>query len=475
VSSDPGSDASVRPEPSELMVRAVRAAAADAGVAGLAGRAGLVLVPRGTWPYRDPGRLVAGAVGADRARTLVAELGVLQTTLLARAAHAVRSGQVDVAVVCGAEGRDRHRRLEGEGTTPPYTDAVDEADEVLRPSDRIISGVEATAGLVSAASQYALIENARRAAEGLDLAAHQRQIAEMWSRFNEVATANPDAWFRQPMSADDIASPAGGNRWIAFPYRKWEVSQWNVDQGAAYIVCSAEAARAHGVPTDRWVFVHAVAESNHMVPVTERGDLHRSPGFELAGRAVAASGTAVDDVELLDLYSCFPVAVFVQAAELGLSLGRPLTLTGGMTFAGGPLNNYVLQSTAAMCDALRRGRGRVGLVSAISGLITKQGLAVLGTEPPPEGVQLVDVSDQAAECATEAVSGTAEGTGTVLTYTVTYDGDEPARGIVLTALGDGRGRALASTRDADTMAGMAQEEWVGRRVGLDGAGGFGGK
>ena len=72
-------------EPVALMAQALQRAADDAGAPALLARADRILIPRGFWDYADPARLVAERVGAVSARTLVAEIGVLQTTLLAEA------------------------------------------------------------------------------------------------------------------------------------------------------------------------------------------------------------------------------------------------------------------------------------------------------------------------------------------------------------------------------------------------------
>src|SRR5690606_33429505 len=135
------------------------------------------------------------------------------------------------------------------------------------------------------------------------------------------------------------------------------------DQAAALLLCSAGRAQALGIPPERWVYAWAGSESNHVVPVSARADLARCAGAQLAGRAVLEAGRLqVRDVELVDLYSCFPIAVEMTAHEIGLPLDprRPPTLTGGMSFAGGPFNNYVLQSTCRMAELMRAGQGRTG-------------------------------------------------------------------------------------------------------------------
>src|SRR5918993_1214690 len=131
------------------------------------------------------------------------------------------------------------------------------------------------------------------------------------------------------------------------------------------ILCSAERAEALGVPRDRWVFPRAGTEAHDTYAVSHRADLRSSPAIRLAVRRLfALAGVSVDDVAHADLYSCFPVAVEIAAAEIGLGLDRPLTVTGGLSFAGGPWNNYVRHSIATMARVLRADPGSVGLVTA---------------------------------------------------------------------------------------------------------------
>ena len=92
-----------------LMTTAVERAGDDAHAPALLAQAGAVLVPRGTWRYRDPGRIVAERIGAS-ARTVIAELGVLQLTPFTRACLAIAGGELDVAIVVGGEAKYRALR-----------------------------------------------------------------------------------------------------------------------------------------------------------------------------------------------------------------------------------------------------------------------------------------------------------------------------------------------------------------------------
>jgi acetyl-CoA C-acetyltransferase len=470
----PRDDPADAPDVIGLMVEACEAAADDAGDPSLLRQADVVLTPRGSWRIGDPGRLVAGRIGNTRARTLVAEVGILQTSLFDWAARSIASGDVDVALVVGGEARWRQRQGSVANGPPDISDGpAGEPDVLLEPDGMIISTEEIAAGLVTAISQYAMIENARRAADGQSLEEHQQRVADLWAGFNGVACANPKAWNGVPMSAADIRRSGPGNRPLAFPYNKWHCSQWNVDQAACLVMCSADVARTRSIAADRWVFPHAITESNVVVPLCRRRAPHRSPGFAIAGqRALGLAGSGPDDIAHIDLYSCFPIAVRVQAAELGIGLDRQLTVTGGMTFAGGPLNNYVLQAVTTMTSILRADAGSLGLVTAVSGMLTKQGVSVWSCRPPALGYRSDDVSAAVrARGADMSAINPMPGAAAVTTYTVVHRRDASPRGVIIAERADGT-RAIASTEAAEVAETMTVEEWCGRAVQLDGDGGF---
>jgi acetyl-CoA C-acetyltransferase len=453
-------------EPAELMIAALERAAADAGSSDLLRKANSIRVPRGFWDYADPGRLIASRVGADTARTQLAEVGVLQTTPFGQAVEAIAAGAEDVVLIAGGEAKYRALRAQLAGSDASLTKQEGaEPDSVLRPHAEIISPHEMNSGLVMPVTQYAVMENALRYAEGKGLDEHRREVAELWAEFSRVAAGNPDAWNREPVSADEIAAPVSGNRMLAFPYTKLHNSQWNVDQAAGLILCSVQAARAAGVPENKWVFPLAVAESNHMVPVSERVELHRSHGFCIAGqRAVEVAGVRIDEVEHVELYSCFPIAVRVQMRELAVPAGRPVTVTGGMAFAGGPLNNFVLQAMVHMVQVLRQDPGSTGMVTAVSGMLTKQGVSLWSTRPPANACRPIDVTRE-VQAATRRADIVADyvGDASVASCTVVYTADVPSRGIFVCDLPDGR-RTLAETHDPQLAAAMTTEEFCGRRV-----------
>jgi len=450
-----------------LMVRALAAAGEDAGVPALLARADAIRAPRGFWRYGDPCRALAERFGAT-ARTQVAEIGVLQTTLFGRAAADIAVGDADIVLLCGAEAKFRSLRAQIAGIEIDDEAIGGEADEVLRPADEIMSPLEIAHGLGRPVTQYAMIDNAMRAADGQTIAAHRDEVAALWAGMAAVAAKNPDAWNRTGPDAAAIRGAASGNRMLAFPYTKLHNSQWNVDQAAGLILCSLETARAMGVSQDRCVFPLSVADNNHMVPLSQRPELHRSAGFRHAGRAAfRAAGVAPDDVAHRELYSCFPSAVRIQQRELGIDPELPATVTGGMTFAGGPLNNFVLQALAKMVERLRADTGRVGMVNAVSGLLTKQGVSLWASRPPDRPFAHTDVSeDTARDMPAVPVHPEASGPARIATYTVIYDGDEASGSTFVLDL-EGGGRTVASSDDAALAQRLVEEEGCGRVVSLE--------
>jgi len=203
---------------------------------------------------------------------------------------------------------------------------------------------------------------------------------------------------------------------------------------------------ALGLDRDRFVFPLATAESNAMVPLSARPQLHRSPAVKHVGRALeAAAGRPLADVEHLDLYSCFPIAVRIQQRQFGIHRTKQQTVTGGMTFGGGPLNNYVLQSTAKMAEVLRANPDATGLVTCVSGMLTKFAGALWSATPPTTLFAPADVTAAvAADMPPREVVAARDAAHTVIGSTVTYDdAGAPAREMCILEYEDGARAVIA--------------------------------
>jgi acetyl-CoA C-acetyltransferase len=312
-------------EPYRLMVRAVRRAAADTGGGALLGQIESISVPQGMWEYRNPGRLVAEALGCASARSTLADLGVLQLTLLSDLCRAIAAGDQHVGVVTGGEAKFRELRAaitgravanteQPQGTPPP--------DVHHTSSDPWCSDLEAQSGLSSPVEFFAIIESALRHHRGLDVERHRDEVAHLYSRFSDIAARNPHAWRREPVSAEAIRNPAPPNAMLAFPYTKRHSSQWNVNQAVAIIVCSAARAAQLSPARERWIYPLAAAQSRHVVPLAQQRRLHSHPGTVLTGeRAFGLAGVAPRDLTAAELYQVAEKPAITRPPARGLLEG----------------------------------------------------------------------------------------------------------------------------------------------------------
>jgi acetyl-CoA C-acetyltransferase len=155
--------------------------------------------------------------------------------------------------------------------------------------------------------------------------------------------------------------------------------------------------------------------------------------------------------------------VQVAAKELGLSEDRPLSVTGGLTFGGGPLNDYVLHSIATMAERLRAEPGTRGLVTANGGYLSKHAFAVYGTEPPADGWRHDEPQAEIDRTPARALVDDHEGPVVIEGYTVDYDAEGPARAMAACRLAGGQ-RAWATSDDRGLARSMTESEFCGREA-----------
>ena len=329
---------------------------------------------------------------------------------------------------------------------------------------------EAVRGVSQPIQMYPIFENAIRHARGETLDGHIRRVSELWAGFSRVAAGNPHAWIREPATAEEIRKPSDFNRPVSFPYPKLMNSNSNVDQAAALILCSTAVAGRLGIPEDKWIYPWIATAAHDTYAVSNRDNLHSSPGIRIAGgRALELANLDVADIAHVDLYSCFPSAVQVAAAELGLGEKRPLTVTGGLTFGGGPLNNYVMHAIARMAEVLRESPGDVGLVSSNGGFITKHAFGIYSTAPPTNPFCYEVPQDRVDAMPVREAAPEFDGPVEIESYTVMYGPDGPSAALAACLLDDGR-RAWGNTDDREVMHAMVNEEFCGRAARLHKAG-----
>ena len=453
-------------EPLALMIEAAQRAAEDAGAPQLLGALDSIRVCRGLWHYANPAALLRERFGAPQAETGLGPVsGTTAQRMITDAALQIAEGKRDVVLVVGGEGERSKRRAKRQGIDLHWTEQHDpEPDNDFGGFSRDVTKQEIEIGLRQPAAIFSLYENAMRAARGESLEAHRVRISELWAGFARVAADNPYAWTREPPSPEEIRTPSASNKLTAWPYTKLMCANMVVDQGAAVIVCSAEAAQRHGVPRARWIFPHAVAEAAHAPLLSHRLDYTSHPGMRLAAeRVFELAATTPAEIAHVDLYSCFPAAVQLGAALLGLAPERPLTVTGGLGFAGGPFNSYVLHSTATMMQRLREAPEKFGLVSGVGGWFTKNTFSILAARPPARGFRHEALDAELAQLPTRELAERHDGEATLESYTLSYEDGRPAASTLACRLDEGR-RVWANSRDAEFLDSLTGAEPCGRTV-----------
>ena len=390
-------------------------------------------------------------------------------SLVTRAAAAIAAGELEAVLVAGAEAQ---RSLRAGAGASPSTGPEERLapDPVVGDGRPGVGPAELAAGLIAPVHVYALFESVLAARAGREPAEQRKVLGEIMAPFTAVAAGHRVAWFPEVRRPEELAEVSADNRLVAEPYPKRMCAVLAVDQGAAVVVASLAAARRAGV-ADRAVFCLAGAEAADVWFPAARPDLGSSPGIAAAaGAALGAAGLGIDDVGLLDLYSCFPCVVQMGAAALGIGVDdrRGLTVTGGLPYFGGPGNNYTLHAIATMADRLRAGGG-TGLVTGLGWYATKHAVGLYGSEPPARGWRAGDTgaAQAAIDDSAVAVAERAEGPAEVVAATVVSGQDTaPSAAPVIARLADGR--QVAAAADDAELPGLAGRNLVGSRVVVSG-------
>jgi acetyl-CoA C-acetyltransferase len=404
----------------------------------------------------DPRRAVLEPVGGQGPQKLVTEF-----------AAAIAAGDVDVAMIIGSEPGSTARYFADRDDKPDFTEHVD--GQLEDRGHQIYSYIDEYTvkhGLTGAPVQYGLLENARRARLGLSVEGYRQKMAELFAPFSKVAAKNPFSSSPVERSVVEIMTVTDDNRMISDPYPRLLVARDQVNQGAASVLMSVEAARRLGVPEDKWVYLHGHADMVEQ-GLMGRADLGRSPAAALAAQeALRVAGIGVDDIAAFDLYSCFPFPVFVMCEALGLDPDDPrgLTLTGGLPYFGGPGNSYSLHGIAETVHEMRDNPGRFGFVGANGGIMSKYSVGIYSTTPVDwKRDRSSGLQEQVVQLPKVAVTKAPDGPATIETYSVRYDW--PVRtGIIVGRLDSDNSRFLATTDDETLVALLSDDDPIGARI-----------
>ena len=448
-----------------LMDQAVKEALSDSGNKSVKDYINEIRIPKGFWRYRDPGKWIAKNNDFQGIpTTYVTKIGVLQQNLINEACLKIENGEINASIILGGEARYKQLRSVIEKKEYFETKLDENPDFYIKAKEDLYGDGELEELGAMAVGYYATMETAIRKNDDENIEEHQNNIASMYEEFSKVASNNEDAWLDHPYSKKEILETSKKNKMLAYPYNKLHCTSWNVNQSAALIICSEELADKLEIDNKKRVYPISSSENNHMIAIQQRPKLYESIGMIYAAKSVNKMMEKLDiRLDAYDLYSCFPAAVKMFSKSLELGSEIPKTITGSMPYAGGPLNSFVIHSTVKMIQKIRALEVRHGLVTGVSGMMTKQSFCVWGKEYQEQFI-FDDVTERAKldESPVE-LSNIAEGEGEIIGYTI-IEGSENAPKAVLYLDDEMKHRKVVSSFDKNFINLLMEEEWVGKKI-----------
>ena len=465
------SDPRIAMTPLEMLVRIGREASEDAGggkrLINQIDTIGLVTVAG--WYPRNAAALLGEKLGVRPATTITTEPGgETPLVLVNHVAAQIASGRTRVALVAGAHNLKTLKRAVKENVQPHWGEGGTGVPQVIGSKKPSVCDREKNHGLHLPIHFYPVFENALRARRGLDIKFHNIRIGNLMHRFSQVAAKNPYAWFPVERGVEELITPTPVNRMICFPYTKYLNAVLDTNQAAGIFMVSDRVADELGIAEEKRLYWRGGANTREDPWfVSERPDLSISPSLcRCARETFLRTGISIQDMDFIDFYSCFPVAVEMAAEAYGVTEDDPrgLTVTGGLPYAGGPGSNYTLHSLAAMVNRLRARPGSTGLVTGNGMFLSSHSSVVISTifgEPP--GAKTIAASSDGGSKSPPAIAEEADGRGIVETYTVVYDrSGVPETGIVIGRLEDGRRFVANTPSDRELLEAFVKVEEVGR-------------
>jgi acetyl-CoA C-acetyltransferase len=444
-------------EPLSLLVEALQRAEADSGARLLNGIESLDVVNFLSWRYREPEQQLARRLGIQPKHAYYGPVGgESPIRYLHEAAQRIARGECSVAAVCGAEAQSTATKAERAGLSLPWTPFAQDVAEPKRGA-AFQKPIAVKLGVFRPVSVYPFYEAATAAHWGQTPREAMAESGALWSAYSLAASENPNAWLKRRFAPQEITTPTPDNRLIAWPYTKLMVANPTVNMGGAVLMTSLAKARTAGIPEDRLVHICGGASAEEPRDYLERDVFFESHAQNAVLKAVmelgGGGGKAFDAIEL---YSCFPCVPKMARRTLGLGPDVQLTVTGGLTFFGAPLNTYMTHAACAMVRKLRGG-AKLGLLYGQGGFVTKHHALVLSRQAPQgpldQETSVQSEADRHRGAVPDFVTE-AGGKGSVESFTVIYGrNNEIDHGVVmLRTTADARALARVPAGDRRTLA-----------------------
>mgnify|MGYP003335772909 FL=1 len=425
-----------------------------------------IRVPKGFWKYRDPGAWIAEKNNfLNKPTTYVSKIGVLQQTLINEAIKKIMAGDINASLIIGGE--SRYKLVQSLKANKEYkeTKLIQNPDHYLKAQSDLNLPEEIKELSHMAVGYYAILENALRHKNKNSVKQHKKIIADLYEGFSEIASQNKDSLISKKIKSHEISESSKMNPYQAFPYNKYHCTSWNVNQASALIICNKRIADKLEIPEAKRIYPLAASETNYMNPLIQRESMLKPLGMKLAAKFIIDQLNKFQkNVDFYDLYSCFPVAVQMFAESLNIKPSKSSTITGGMSFAGGPLNHYVLTSTVQMIDKLRNKPNSIGLITGVSGVMTKQSYALWSSEKITN-FSHKDVTSQVEKLDIPMLlSHKKSGEAKIVSYTILKDKKNYKKKAVIYAETKNKKRLILSSQKKEFIKDMERNEWIGKDI-----------
>jgi acetyl-CoA C-acetyltransferase len=428
----------------------------------------LAVVNMIAWDYGDAPELLKSRLALSAKKALYTTIsGHTPQWLVGDIACRIQKGEASSALIVGAEAMHSVSLFNKARTPIPWTKTRQTIPH-FGDSRQPLKDEEVNHQAFLPIQIYPLFENALRAKRGWSLEDHRAFLGRLCARFAAIAKEHPYAWFQDGKSADEIRTVTKVNRMVGFPYTKYMNAIMNVDMAACLLVLSETKAKELGILEEHWVYLHGCSEVSDRWFVTDREDYAFSPAIGLgAQEALKIAHTEPQALSHLDFYSCFPCAPQVAAESLGIPLEglRPLTVTGGLSYFGGPGNNYVTHALATMTELLRKDVDAFGMVSGMGWFFTRHSFGVYSKKRP--GDWPVVASKDALQRQIDAMAKPLfiprpEGEAAIETYTVIHaPTGEPDYAIVIGRDKNGSRFIANDAQDMEFLNFLEDNEGVG--------------
>ena len=450
-------------EPIALMAEALRRAEQDANAKLLHKLDSLDIVHQASWRYDKTAARLCARLDVQPPRAVYGVTGgESPIRYLHEAALRIARGESEIAAVVGAEAQYAVNKAKAQNVALPWTPL---ANTVENPFDAqgCFNPIAVAHGAMPPIQVYPFYENATHAAWGQSPREALEESGEIWSRFSAVAAENPYAWSRHRYSNEEIITPSPSNRLICYPYTKHMVANPAVNQGAAVIVTTLERARALGIDESRLLFIWGGAAAHEPRDYLQRDQYARSAAQEVVLQAMQALAERNHGaLKAIELYSCFPCVPKMTRRVLRLPDDAALTVTGGLSLFGAPLNNYMTHAVCAMTRHLRAGLAETGLLYGQGEFVTKHHALVVARNAPGDSLDTqysLQTEVDRRHGPVPPLAKDYKGRATLETFTVVYDhAGEPLHGTVIARAAEQRIMARVPASDRQTLAALTHPE-----------------